>query len=120
MADDGEAGLGCLGCCAQVPAFLGAITALLWWFMILWAWLGLFWAIAGSIFFGFIPLAIAYYAQMFAFGSLIAFGVSRWGRTRNGQFLVGGMGVVLSLLTSAVLVLSIIWLFDSLTWQSTR
>ena len=107
-------GLGCLGCSAQVPAFLGGLIGLLWWFILLWDWLGLFWAILATVFLGFIPTGVIYYVLMLAFGPLFAMGMTRFGQSTTGQFFIGAMGLIISLILSAILILSVVWLFDSL------
>ena len=109
--NESEGMAGCIGCCAQVPAFLGGLIALFWWFVLIWGWLGLGWAIVGTVFLSFIPAGIMYWVLMLVFGPLVALGMTKFGRGTSGQFFVVAMAMLVSLLITAILVGSVVLVF---------
>ena len=80
----------------------------------MWSWLGLFWAIVGVVFLGFIPTGVVYYVLMLAFGPLLAIGMTRFGRSTAGQFFIGAMGLLIALILSAILAFSVYLLIVSI------
>ena len=103
--DDQNVGIAWLGCAAQIPAFFGGLVALVFWFNFLWWWLGLFWAIVGTIILGWIPTAVTYWILILVFGPLIAFGSTKLGRSGSGQFFIGAFATILALIFLAFLAL---------------
>ena len=111
MIDSEEAAVASVGCFAQIPAFLGGLVALFWWFVLLWAWLGLGIAIAGTVFLSFIPLGIMYLLLMLVFGPLMALAMTTLGRRAAGRFFVVATSLVISLVIAAILVGSVVLVF---------
>ena len=109
--NESEGIAGRIGCCAQVPAFLGGLIALFWWFVLIWEWLGLGWAIVGTVFLSFIPAGIMYWVLMLVFAPLVALGMTEFGRGTSGQFFVVAMAMIVSLLITAILVGSVVLVF---------
>ncbi len=100
-----------IACGVQLVSFIGGLVALFWWFIAIWSWLGLFWAIAATIVLGFIPAAILYWLILLAFGPLTILSFAIFGRNTAAQLFVGGMGVVIGLLLSVILVGSVVVFF---------